>query len=183
MKPILVVYGTTEGHTRKIGEFVAERLRKAGKDVDLIDSATPQAKQIPLVYAGAFILGSVHFDRHQSALFHFVKENLGWLNAIPTAFFSVNLSMTHRDPEARAEAQKCLDAFLEETGLRPHMARPVAGALKYTQYDYFKRALLRYLVSPGGHKADATPDVEYTDWEDVARFVDEYLEATQSPGR
>lgn len=183
MKPILVVYGTTEGHTRKIGEFVTERLRAAGKAVDLIDSATPQAREIPLIYAGAFILGSVHFDRHQSALVHFVKENLGWLNAIPTAFFSVNLNMTHRDPEARAEAQKCLDGFLEETGLKPHMARPVAGALKYTQYDYFKRALLHYLVRPGGVKASATPDVEYTDWKEVGRFVDEYLEATQSPGR
>ncbi|HXY57154.1 MAG TPA: flavodoxin domain-containing protein [Methylocystis sp.] len=183
MKPILVVYGTTEGHTRKIADYIAERIRQAGKNADLVDSASPEAKQVTPFYAGAFILGSVHYDRHQTALTHFVKENLGWLNAIPTAVLSVNLAMLHHDPLSRAEAQKCLDAFLSETGLKPHMTRLVAGALKYAQYDFFKRALLRYLVRPGGIKADASPDVEYTDWGELGSFIDEYLAATQSQGR
>ena len=183
MKPILVAYGTTEGHTRKIAEFIAERARKAGKSVDLVDSASPEAEQVPPIYAGAFILGSVHYDRHQTALTHFVKENLGWLNAIPTAVFSVNLAMLHHDPSSQEEAQKCLDAFLAETGLKPFMARLVAGALKYAQYDFFKRALLRYLVRPGGIKADAATEAEYTDWEELGGFIDEYLAATQSQGR
>jgi menaquinone-dependent protoporphyrinogen oxidase len=183
MKPLLVVYGTTEGHTRKIGEFIAERLRKSGKEVDLVDSAAPEAKQISPIYAGAFIGGSVHYDRHQSALAHFVKENIGWLNVIPTAFFSVNLAMLHKDPEFRAEAGRCVDAFLGETGLKPHKALLVAGALKYAQYDFFKRALLRYLVKPGGIQADAVSDAEYTDWEELGRFVDQYLAETQADGK
>jgi len=183
MKPILVIYGTTEGHTRKVAEFIAERIRTAGKEVDMIDSATPEAEQAPPIYAGAFILGSVHYDRHQTALAHFVKENIGWLNAIPTAFFSVNLAMLHHDPQSRAEAQKCLDAFLDETRLKPHTARLVAGAIKHAQYDFFKRALLRYFVRPGGIRADAAPDAEYTDWEELGRLVDDYLAATQSQGK
>jgi menaquinone-dependent protoporphyrinogen oxidase len=59
----------------------------------------------------------------------------------------------------------------------------VAGALKYTQYDFFKRALLRYFMKPGGVDAATSGDTEYTDWDDVGRFVDEYLAATQSEGR
>ncbi len=183
MQPILVVYGTTEGHTRKIAEFIAERVRRHGKNVDLVDSATPDANQVQPIYSGAFIGGSVHHQRHQTALAHFVKENLAWLNVVPTAFFSVNLAMLHQDVEARAEAKQCLDAFLEETGLKPSTTHLVAGALKYTQYDFFKRALLRYLVKPGGVDAAASPDAEYTDWDDVGRFVDEYLADTQSEGR
>lgn len=183
MKPILVIYGTTEGHTRKIAEFIAERLRKTGKEVDLVDSAAPEAEQIPPIYAGAFIGGSVHYDKHQSALAHFVKENIGWLNVIPTAFFSVNLAMLHRDREFCAEARRCADAFLDETGLKPYTVQLVAGALRYAQYDFFKRALLRYLVKPGGIQADAVSDVEYTDWDELGRFVDEYLAATQSEGK
>jgi len=182
MKPILVVYGTTEGHTRKIAEFITERIRKAGKSVDLIDSATPEAGEVPPIYTGAVLLGSVHYDRHQAALTHFVKANLGWLNAIPTAFFSVNLAMLHPDPDSRAEAQKCIEDFLHETGLKPHTARLTAGALKHAQYDFFKRALLRYL-KPGGVKVDTTGDVEYTDWEEIGRLVDEYVSETQGEGR
>ena len=183
MKPILVVYGTTEGHTRKIAEFIAERVRKRGKNVDLVDSATPDANDVQPIYSGAFIGGSVHHQRHQTALAHFVKENLAWLNVVPTAFFSVNLAMLHKEAEGRAEAKQCVAAFLEETGLKPTKACLVAGALKYTQYDFFKRALLRYLVKPGGVDAAASQDTEYTNWDDVGRFVDEYLAATQSEGR
>ena len=183
MKPILVVYGTTEGHTRKIAEFIAERIRRAGKNVDLIDSAMPDADQAQPFYAGALICGSAHYQKHQAALTHFVKENVAWLNEIPTAFFSVNLAMLHEDAEFRGEAKKCADAFVEETGLRPCMVQLVAGALKYTRYDFFKRALLRYFVKPGGFEADATPDTEYTDSDDLGRVVDEYLATTQSEGR
>jgi menaquinone-dependent protoporphyrinogen oxidase len=180
MKPLLVVYGTTEGHTRKVSEFVAERLRKAGKEVDLVDSASPEAQQISPIYVGAVIAGSVHYEKHQSALAHFVKENVGWLNVIPTAFLSVNLAMLHKDPEFRAEAKTCVDAFLDETGLKPHSTLDVAGALKYAEYDFFKRALLRYLVKPGGMEAKAVSDAEYTDWDELGRFVDGYLATTQS---
>jgi menaquinone-dependent protoporphyrinogen oxidase len=183
MKSILVAYATTEGHTRKIAEFIAERMRKLGKTVDLVDCATPSAEQVPPIYAGAFICGSVHHQKHQTALAHFVKENLAWLNEVPTAFVSVNLAILHKDAECRAEAKQCADAFLDETALRPSMVRLVAGALKYTQYDFFKRALLRYLVKPGGIDASTSGDTEYTDWDDLGCFVDEYLAATQSEGR
>ena len=183
MKPILVVYGTTEGHTRKIAEFIAERIRRRGKNVDLVDSATPEASQVQPIYSGVFIGGSVHHQRHQTALRHFVKENLAWLNVVPTAFFSVNLAMLDKDAEARAEAKKSVDSFIEETGLKPTTTLLVAGALKFTQYDFFKRALLRYFVKPGGVDAASMGDAEYTDWNDVGRFVEEYLAATQGEGR
>ncbi len=104
MKPILIVYGTTEGDTRKIAAFMARRLREHGKNPDVIDSAAPEANQGPLIYAGAIIGGSVHHNRHQTALAHFVKENLPWLKEIPPAFFSVNLAMLHQDEEGRVRS-------------------------------------------------------------------------------
>ncbi len=183
MQPILVVYGTTEGHARDVATFIAERLRGHGKVVDLVDSATPEAAQAQPIYSGVVIGGSVHHQRHQTALAHFVKQNLDWLNVVPTAFFSVNLAMLEPGAQGRAEAQRAVDAFIEETGLKPAATRLVAGALKYTQYDYFKRALLRYFVKPGGLDAATVGDVAYTDWEDVGRFVDDWLAATQGEGR
>lgn len=183
MKPILVLYGTTEGHTRKIAEFIAERLRRAGKIADLVDSATPVAAQVAPIYAGAIIGGSLHQHKHQSSLAHFIKANIGWLNTIPTAFFSVSLSMAGQDAEARAEAKKLAEEFLEETGLKPGMVRLVAGALKYTQYDFFKRYIMRMIAKQTGGSTDMSHDTEYTDWNEVGRFVDEYLAAAQIDGR
>jgi len=183
MKPILVLYGTTEGHTRKIAEFIAERLRKTGKTVHLVDSATPAAAQVLPIYAGALIGGSLHQHKHQSALAHFVKANVAWLNTIPTAFFSVSLSMAGQDIEARAEAKKLADEFLADTGLKPGMVRLIAGALMYTQYDFFKRYMMRMIAKQAGGSTDTSRDTEYTDWDDIGRLVDEYLAAAQIDGR
>ena len=183
MKPILVVYGTTEGHTRKIAEFIADRLRAAGRTVDLVDSAAPAAEQIAPIYAGAIVGGSLHQGGHQSSLAHFVKANVAWLATIPTAFFSVSLSIVSQDPEMRAEAKKDADKFLADTGLVPGMVRLVAGALKYTQYDFFKRFIMRSIAKRAGGDTDTSHDTEYTDWDDVARFADEYVEATRGEER
>jgi menaquinone-dependent protoporphyrinogen IX oxidase len=55
--------------------------------------------------------------------------------------------MLDKDAEARAEAKQSVDSFIEETGLKLTTTLLVAGALNYTQYDFFKRALLRYATS------------------------------------
>jgi menaquinone-dependent protoporphyrinogen IX oxidase len=44
MHPILVADATTEGQTRKVAEFIAERLRIRGHRVDLADSATTRVR-------------------------------------------------------------------------------------------------------------------------------------------
>ncbi|RNJ48130.1 flavodoxin domain-containing protein [Methylocystis hirsuta] len=149
MKPILIVYGATKGQTPIITEFLAERLRKQGNSVDLVDSATNAADQVVPIYVGAIIGGSMHYEKHQTALTHFVKMNLACLNTIPTAFFSVNLAMLEKDEKGRAEAKQYVDRFLDGTGLKPIITRLIAGALKYTQYDFFKRFILRHFTKLG----------------------------------
>ncbi len=183
MKPLLVVYGTTEGHTRKVAEFIAERLRRAGRSVDLVDSASPAAAQVAPIYAGAFIGGSLHEGRHQSSLAHFIKANSAWLNAIPTAFFSVSLSMAGDNEGWRVEAQRLAGKFLADTGLNAGMVRLVAGALTYSQYDFLKRRIMKSIAQKAGGSTDTARDTEYTDWDDLARFVDQYLAATRGEER
>jgi menaquinone-dependent protoporphyrinogen oxidase len=54
--------------------------------------------------------------------------------------------------------------------------------LKYTQYDYLKRQLMRMIARHYNRPTDLSKDVEYTDWADVESFVDEFLEAAGIPG-
>lgn len=184
MQPILVAYATTEGHTRKVAEFIAERLRVRGHRVELVDVATPAAQAATGPYQAALIGGSVHQHRHQDALLHFAKGNQTWLAAMPVAVFSVSLAAAQDDVDSRLEARRLLDQFVVETGLRPWSVRCVAGALKYTQYDYFKRLVMRLIARQRGGSTDTSQDHEYTDWDDVEAFVDEFLtEAHLAGGR
>jgi menaquinone-dependent protoporphyrinogen oxidase len=180
MQPILVAYATTEGQTRKIAEFIAERLRIRGHRVDLVDTATPAAEVVSAAYQAAFIGGSVHYDKHQGSLAHFIKRNLGWLNAMPTAFFSVSLAPVHADAGGRTHAQQAAEHFIEQTGLQPRLVRLVNGALRYTQYDFFKRMMMKTIARHQGRTTDTATDHEYTDWADVEAFVDEFLSAAGS---
>jgi menaquinone-dependent protoporphyrinogen oxidase len=59
------------------------------------------------------------------------------------------------------------------------MVRLIAGALKYTQYDFFKRYIMRMIAQQAGGDTDTSHDTEYTDWDDVGRFVDEYTTAAR----
>ena len=46
MKSLLVVYGTTEGQTRKIAEYIADAARARGVEVELLDSAAERAASV-----------------------------------------------------------------------------------------------------------------------------------------
>ena len=83
MQPILVVYGTREGHTRKIAEHVAATLEARRLTTELID-----AKNVPRGlslknYAAAVVCASVHLAKHESEIIRFVKQNLADLKEIP----------------------------------------------------------------------------------------------------
>jgi menaquinone-dependent protoporphyrinogen oxidase len=182
MQPILVAYATTEGQTRKIAEFIAERLRIRGHRVDLIDVVTPAAQQVLPHYQAAIVGGSVHQQRHQRPLEHFLKDNRAWLAALPVALFSVSLAAALDDMDSRLEARRILGELADDCSLSPCTVRCIAGALRYTQYDYLKRQLMRMIALGRGQADDPTKDVEYTDWIDVEAFVDEFLATARIAG-
>lgn len=182
MQPILVAYGTTEGQTRKIAEFIAERLRIRGHRVDLVDTASPAAELVTPMYQAALLGGPLHQHKHPASLEAFVKRNHAWLAGLPCALFSVSLSAALDDSESRAEAQRLAGEFAAACELRPLATRCIAGALKYTQYDYFKRLLMRMIAQHYGQATDTSKDVEYTNWNDVEAFVDDFLAVARIPG-
>lgn len=179
MKTVLVIYGSTDGQTRKIAGFVAEALQTRGLKVDLIDSATPSAEAVQPRHAAAVLAGSLHEHLHQRALQHFVQKNVGWLNTIPTLFLSVSLEAAMPDAVDRHQARHHLQCFLDATGLQPLRAEPVAGALRYTQYDWMRRTMVKLIARQMGASTDTAHDCEYTDWDALERTVDEFVEAAK----
>ena len=181
MQPILVAYGTVEGQTHKIAEFIAERLRVRGHRVDLVDTATALAEQVTPVYQAAILGGPVHQHRHPASLLDFAKRNRAWLAAVPVALFSVSLAAAlEQDLEGRIEAQRLANECAEDCGLQPLVVRCIGGALKYSQYDYFKRLIMRMIARQTGRSTDTSVDTEYTNWDDVEAFVDEFLAAAKA---
>lgn len=164
MKPILIVYATTEGQTRKIAFFAQDAVLSCGRVGEVFDAALIP-NDLDIEYYGAAILaGSLHQGKHQSSLTHFARRNATALNSMPVLFLSVSLSAVVDDESHRADCQRCIDDFLQETGLRPQQTLPVAGALKYLEYDWVKRMIMLSISKSENRDTDTSHDYEYTDW-------------------
>ncbi|MGZ8407278.1 MAG: flavodoxin domain-containing protein, partial [Caulobacteraceae bacterium] len=64
-----------------------------------------------------------------------------------------------------------------ETGWKPAAVHHVAGAFRFTQYDFFKRMMMKKIAREKGVNVDAKHDLELTDWDDLVRFVDGFAGA------
>lgn len=171
---ILIIYGTTEGQTRKIARFMEGVLTNAGNKVTIADASDePPA---PTGYDAVLIGASIHVHNYQSAVKHYITRYVTELNKIPGAFFSVCLAVASDAEEEHREAQNITTDFLEQTGWKPLMTTQIAGALKYTQYDFFKRLVMKMIAKKEGRTTDTSQDYEYTDWDAVKKFVSEFAD-------
>jgi menaquinone-dependent protoporphyrinogen oxidase len=172
---LLIVYATTEGHTRIISERITELALSNNIEVDLIDIVAynqPLTKSWDTIIVG----GSVHQGHHQMSLRAFVLDNLELLNRVYSAFFSVSLSAAVKDDMHQEEAHGYVTTFLHEVGWQPKITACFAGALTYSEYDYFKLMVLRLLARQVGSGIVQPHDVSYTDWQAVEAFVKTVLE-------
>ena len=167
---ILIAYGSTEGHTRKIAHHINTMLSDSGHDAELFgcDSVGPRPQLDN--YDFVLIAGSVHQEAHQRTVEEFVRENLEYLNSMPSAFVSVSLSASLK--EGKADAEKYVSNFLRKTSWRPFKTHMAAGAIRFLEYDFFKQFTVEYMVLKGKKMPDKQAgNPEYTDWNALEVFV------------
>jgi menaquinone-dependent protoporphyrinogen oxidase len=176
MARVLLVYGTTEGHTTLVAERMVQAIRAEGHEVELHESKEVRKQAISRDFDGIIVGGSIHAGSHQSSVVEFVKRNRDLLERVPSAFFSVSLTAADPDDEATAETQTMLDKFFRETGWQPERVETIAGALVYTQYNIFMRHMMKLIVKKQGRtELDTSRDYDFTDWDAVDRFVREFV--------
>jgi menaquinone-dependent protoporphyrinogen oxidase len=180
MAKILLVYGITEGHTAQIAQRMAATMRAAGHEVDVRDSKDLRKSTIEDGFDGVLVGGSVHAGEHQSSIREFVRRKRELLDRLPSAFFSVSLTAVEVDEEARQETQAMVDKFVRETGWQPSRVETIAGALVYSQYNIFVRQLMKLISRHEGGPTDTSQDYDYTDWDTVERFAQDFAESVEA---
>ncbi|PYO88358.1 MAG: protoporphyrinogen oxidase [Gemmatimonadetes bacterium] len=174
MKQILIVYGTTDGHTRKIAEVLAENLRAERCSVDLLDAGGSLRRLSPEGYDGVIVAASVHIGSYQSGVTRWVRTYAAMLNDMPTAFLSVCLAVLEPNAKTRREVANILERFFARTGWQPLVSKPIGGAVRYTHDGWLKRRMMKRIVGKAGGSTDTTRDHEYTDWNDLRSFALEF---------
>lgn len=172
---ILIVYGTTHGQTATIAAFLRLTIEQRGCQVVLSnvkEPPTPPLDQFDGVMVGASIIAR----GHQPAIKAFIRDHLATLNAMPSAFFSVSASAGSSREAGRAAARRVRDAFLAETGFHPDVSESIAGAIKYTRYNFLLRWYMKKASRMNGGSTDTSRDHEYTDWAQVEAFGRQFAE-------
>ncbi len=169
---ILIAYATTEGQTRKVARFAADRLADAGHAVELLRAADG-ADLDPAGFDGAVLAGSVHVGRFQPDLVEFARRHDEALAARPTLFLAVSLAAAGDDADDREGLADCIDRFVTDIGWVPGRVEHVAGAFRFGGYDFFKSWAMRWIARQKGEAAPAAgTDKEYTDWNALGAAVD-----------
>ena len=144
---------------------------------NLKQGTPPSLSQIDGVVIGASIIAR----GHQPAAANFIKRNVNTLNAMPGAFFSVSASAGSSREKGREAASRVRDAFLAEIVYHPAVTECIAGAIKYTRYNFLLRWYMKRASAMNGGSTDTSRDHEYTDWSQVEefarRFADEVVHA------
>lgn len=173
MATIVTIYGTGQGQTAKVADHIGSRLGERGHETTNVE--VTEADSIKLTDFDAVLIGaSIHMGQPQKAVRKFVSAHRAVLVTRPTGYFQVSGASGEDSEEGDAEAIAYLDEFIDETNWRPDRIALFGGAFRFSAYGFLMRAMMKRIVKNKHPGVDSTQDIEFTNWDDVAEFADEF---------
>lgn len=170
---ILIGYATTEGQTRKICRYCSDVLADLGHAVELLPLTEASDLEVSR-FDAAILAGSVHTHSYQKELGNFARDHAAALHERPTLFLSVSLSAAGTDTSDWAGLESIVTEFSAGTGWSPDRVEHVAGAFRFTEYDFLKSWAMRWIASEKGEDIDIHGDTEYTDWDALRALMADF---------
>ena len=168
MSRILILFSTTDGHTRCIAERLLQQWQGLGHNVSLVH--LPDADPAQLTAFDKIVIGaSIRYGHHQPAVAQFIAQNQGILESRPSAFFSVNI-VARKPNKNTADTNPYLRKFLRSIAWKPALVDVFAGKLDYPRYRFFDRLMIRFIMLITHGPTDQSAVVEFTDWSRVDAF-------------
>ena len=175
---VLVVYASTDGHSRKIARSVTGQIADSGHAVEMLPAVDSEGVDIGQ-YDRVALIGSLHGGHYQRHLSDFAADNSDALNELNSIFLSVSLTAAGHDADDWTGLEKVLSAFIDATGWKPTDVLQVAGAYVPSKYDIFRRFVMRRIIAAKDPDANLDQDKEYTDWLALHEFIDTWLASTR----
>lgn len=172
-----VFYATNEGHTRRIAERIAQRLRASGIDSMALDLSSADASLIDWRRVrGAIVGASLHGGRHQRHARRFVSAHAPDLNRVPTLFVSVSLSAASEQEDEVRTARRIAEEMPAAHGWHPTAVESIAGCLAYTKYGWLKRWVMKRIAAKEGAPMDTSRDYDLTNWSRVEELARQFAD-------
>ncbi len=172
---ILIVYASTDGQTRKVARFAFDQISDAGHSVALIHASDANPMDLSRI-DGAILAGSVHAGSYQSELGEFAEAHATALNRMPTLFLGVSLCAAGDDAEDWKDLNASTQRFFDDAGWTSGRVEHIAGAYRFTEYNFFESWAMRWIAAQKGQEVDPHENKEFTDWDALKTCLANWLE-------
>ncbi len=163
----VMIYSSVDGQTLKISEKIKEVFDQHKQDVELV--SIEDFKGNVSDYDRLILGASIRYGVHDKKVIEFINSNIRELDAIRTAFFSVNL--VARKPEKNApDTNPYVIKFFKSIDWRPDVVEVFAGMLDYKKYPFFDRIMIQFIMWMTKGPTNSDAKIEYTNWDRVREF-------------
>ena len=170
MSSFLVIYSTTDGHTKIICERIKNFL-SSGNLVELF--SIEDAKKIDLSKFEKIIIGaSIRYGKHSKELYNFIKLNKKILDQKKCAFFSVNV-VARKIEKNTPDTNPYIKKFLKISKWKPNKINVFAGKVDYPNYNLIDKYIIKFIMFITNGPTDTSQSHEFTDWSKVDDFSQE----------
>jgi len=168
MAKVLIIYSSTDGHTKEICKRLQQIIENQNNQVTLVsvnDENTINLNSFDKIVIGA----SIRYGKHSKKIYEFIKENQQVLDCKCNAFFSV--SAVARKPEkSKPGTNPYLQKFLKKISWRPNKLAVFAGKIEYQKYSFLDCLMIRAIMWMTDGPTDPKTNIEYTNWSQVEDF-------------
>jgi len=170
MSTSLIIFSTTDGHTKKICEKIVNFLNneKLVKIASLDEATKLDLSEFQRIIIGA----SIRYGKHSRELYKFIKLNKRILDQKQSVFFSVNV-VARKSEKNTPETNPYIKKFLKVSKWQPKKLGVFAGKVDYPSYNIFDKYIIKLIMFITGGPTDTSQSYEFTDWSKVEDFAKE----------
>ena len=170
MSKFIIIYSTTDGHTKKICQRIKDFLTD-GNLVELL--SLEDSKKVNLSNFEKIIIGaSIRYGNYSQELFKFVNLNKNILDKKKSVFFSVNV-VARKPGKNTSETNPYVKKFLKKSKWIPKKINVFAGKVDYPNYNLLDKYIIKFIMFITNGPTDTTQSYEFTDWSKVKDFTEE----------
>jgi len=170
MHHTLIIYSSTDGHTKTICERI---LNSFNNKTEIKIMSLDEATKFDLSTFNRIIIGaSIRYGKHSKKLYKFITSNKNVLDQKQGIFFSVNVvarKLEKNTPETNPYIQK----FLKISNWKPKKIGVFAGRVDYPNYGFFDKYVIKFIMFLTNGPTDTSQSYEFTDWSKVDEFAKE----------
>ncbi len=170
MPHTLIIYCSTDGHTKTICERISNFLNNKNefKIISLDEAINFDLSTFNKIIIGA----SIRYGKHSKKLYEFIRLNKNLLNQKQSIFFSVNV-VARKSEKSTPETNPYIKKFLKISKWRPKKIEVFAGRVDYPNYGFLDKYVIKFIMFLTNGPTDTSQSYEFTDWSKVDKFAKE----------